>query len=157
MTVHAVDVQEVGGGGDPRDVVGEMGEVGREDRGGNFHGCRLAMRCAVPHNGPTQCCHEEARAMPLFIIEREFADKLNLTDDGVREIEQINDTVGVRVDLLVPQRRPEEDLLPLRGTDRGTDPRSGAARERARERGHRGHPRLRRGPYSSVIAARATG
>ena len=42
--------------------------------------------------GRRSAATEEARAMPLFIIEREFADKLNLTDDGVREIEQINDT-----------------------------------------------------------------
>jgi hypothetical protein len=34
--------------------------------------------------------------MPLFIIEREFAEQLDLTDDGVREIETINDDVGVR-------------------------------------------------------------
>jgi hypothetical protein len=34
--------------------------------------------------------------MPLFIIEREFADQLNLTDDSVRAIEEINDVVGVR-------------------------------------------------------------
>ena len=34
--------------------------------------------------------------MPLFIIEREFADQLDLTDEAVREIEQINDDTGVR-------------------------------------------------------------
>jgi Protein of unknown function (DUF4242) len=34
--------------------------------------------------------------MPLFIIEREFADQLDLTDESVRAIEDINDDVGVR-------------------------------------------------------------
>ena len=34
--------------------------------------------------------------MPLFIIEREFADQLDLTDDDVRAIEEINDDTGVR-------------------------------------------------------------
>jgi hypothetical protein len=34
--------------------------------------------------------------MPLFIIEREFADQLDLTNEGIREIESINDDVGVR-------------------------------------------------------------
>ena len=43
VAVHAVDVQQVGGGCDPRHVVGEMGEVGSEDRGRNLHGSRLAI------------------------------------------------------------------------------------------------------------------
>ena len=34
--------------------------------------------------------------MPLFIIERQFADQLDLTDDAVQSIEEINDDVGVR-------------------------------------------------------------
>jgi hypothetical protein len=34
--------------------------------------------------------------VPLFIIEREFAEQLDLTDESVREIEDINDVVGVR-------------------------------------------------------------
>ena len=34
--------------------------------------------------------------MPLFIIEREFADQLELTDESVRVIEEINGDVGVR-------------------------------------------------------------
>jgi len=34
--------------------------------------------------------------MPLFIIEREFADQLDLTDESVHAIEEINDHVGVR-------------------------------------------------------------
>ena len=34
--------------------------------------------------------------MPLFIIEREFADQLDLTDESVHAIEEINGDVGVR-------------------------------------------------------------
>jgi hypothetical protein len=34
--------------------------------------------------------------MPLFIIERQFADQLDLTDEAVHSIEEINDDVGVR-------------------------------------------------------------
>jgi hypothetical protein len=34
--------------------------------------------------------------VPLFIIEREFGEQLELTDDSVHAIEAVNDTVGVR-------------------------------------------------------------
>jgi hypothetical protein len=34
--------------------------------------------------------------MPLFIIERHFADRLDLTDDSVHAIEDVNADVGVR-------------------------------------------------------------
>jgi Protein of unknown function (DUF4242) len=34
--------------------------------------------------------------MPLFLIERNFAEKLKLTPEGAAEINQINDEEGVR-------------------------------------------------------------
>ena len=34
--------------------------------------------------------------MPLFIIERNFAEQLDLTDEDVRATELINDDIGVR-------------------------------------------------------------
>ena len=34
--------------------------------------------------------------MPLFIIEREFAEQLDVDDDQVRSIEGINDDLDVR-------------------------------------------------------------
>ena len=34
--------------------------------------------------------------MPLFIIERNFAEQLELSDEGVRSIEEINDDLDVR-------------------------------------------------------------
>ena len=33
--------------------------------------------------------------MPLFLIERQFAEQLELNDDGVAAIQTINDEVGV--------------------------------------------------------------
>ena len=34
--------------------------------------------------------------MPLFIIERNFAEQLELSNEGVQEITRINDDAGVR-------------------------------------------------------------
>jgi hypothetical protein len=34
--------------------------------------------------------------MPLFIIERNFAEKLDLDPAGVRDIESVNSDIGVR-------------------------------------------------------------
>jgi hypothetical protein len=34
--------------------------------------------------------------MPLYIIERDFAEEVELTGEGIREIEAINADVGVR-------------------------------------------------------------
>ena len=34
--------------------------------------------------------------MPLFLIERNFAEEVNLDDAGFREVQQINDEVGVQ-------------------------------------------------------------
>ena len=34
--------------------------------------------------------------MALFLIERNFAEQLQLTPDGVRQVEDINDEIGVK-------------------------------------------------------------
>ena len=34
--------------------------------------------------------------MPLFIIERNFAEQLDLPEEAVRNVEEVNDDVGVR-------------------------------------------------------------
>ena len=34
--------------------------------------------------------------MPLFLIERNFVDQLNLTPENVRQIEDVNDEIGVQ-------------------------------------------------------------
>ena len=34
--------------------------------------------------------------MPLFLIERQFAEQLEVTPDGVREVDEINAEEGVR-------------------------------------------------------------
>ena len=59
--------------------------------------------------------------MPLFLVERNFADELELTADGVIEIQAINDDVGVRwiYSFLSPDKRktyclyeaPSADLI----------------------------------------------
>ncbi len=51
--------------------------------------------------------------MPRYIIERNFAEQLALTKDGVESVKRINDGGGRGMDLFLPQRRQEEDLLPL--------------------------------------------
>ena len=52
--------------------------------------------------------------MPRYVIERNFAEQLDLTKDGVEKVNLINDQEGRAVDLLFPQRRQEKDLLSLR-------------------------------------------
>ena len=82
--------------------------------------------------------------MPLFIIEREFADQLDLTDDDVREIEEINDDIGVRwiYSFLSADKKKSYCLYEAPSAELIRD----AARrgERAGERGDRGLGRVRR-------------
>ena len=59
--------------------------------------------------------------MPLFMIERAFAEQLELTDDDVKLIEEINAEEGVRWLFSLPERRPAPHLLPLRGALPGRD------------------------------------
>ena len=42
--------------------------------------------------------------MPRYVIERNFAEQLNLTKDGVEKVNLINDQEGVQVDIFVPER-----------------------------------------------------
>ena len=82
--------------------------------------------------------------MPLFIIEREFADQLDLTDDGVREIEEINDDVGVRWIYSFLSADKKKTYCLYEAPSAELHPGRGAARERAGERGDRGLARVRR-------------
>lgn len=34
--------------------------------------------------------------MPLFLIERNFAEQLQLSADGVRQLQDVNDAIGVK-------------------------------------------------------------
>ena len=89
--------------------------------------------------------------MPLFIIEREFAEQLDLTDDGVREIETINDDVGVRwiYSFLSADKKKSYCLYEAPSAEHIRD--AAQRGERAGERGHRGDTRLRRAPPQRVI------
>src|SRR5262249_49367746 len=55
--------------------------------------CPGAGRCLLP--GPSYF-HWRGAIMPLFLIERNFAQEVNLDEAGFREIQQINDEVGVQ-------------------------------------------------------------
>ena len=50
--------------------------------------------------------------MPRFIIERNFAEKLEFTKEGVDRVDLINDEEGV-VDLLLSECRQAQNLLSL--------------------------------------------
>ena len=53
--------------------------------------------------------------MPLYVIERRFAEKVVVTDELVRFIEEINVEEGMHLGELVPHGRPPKHVLPLRG------------------------------------------
>jgi hypothetical protein len=80
--------------------------------------------------------------MPRFLIERNFADELEITKDDVDRVKRINDETGVKMADLVFKCRQEEDLLPLRGAERRGDPPGGQARECTCRRNHRSHSRV---------------
>ncbi|MGC9958134.1 hypothetical protein [Roseiarcus sp.] len=50
--------------------------------------------------------------MPLFLIERTFADLVPTDDESMAAIKLVNDEIGVQW-LFVPQRRQAKDVLPL--------------------------------------------
>ena len=64
--------------------------------------------------------------MPLFLIERQFAEELQLDASGVEAIKAVNADAGVDWLLLVSLGRPQEDLLPVRSAQRRSDPPGGA-------------------------------
>ena len=78
--------------------------------------------------------------MPLYVIERTFAEQLDLTSDDVRLIEEINADEGVRwlFSFLSADRRRTYCLYeaPSPGRDHGRR----AAGERPGRRGRRGRP-----------------
>ena len=51
------------------------------------------MPTATVSRSPDRSYH---RAMPLFVIERNYAEQLELSTDGVRLIEDVNADEGVR-------------------------------------------------------------
>ena len=76
--------------------------------------------------------------MPRFLIERNFAEQLELYRDSFTAAHAGQCGRGCAVAALLPQRRQEEDLLPVRGAQRRGDPRGGAAAEHPGGCDHRG-------------------
>ena len=78
--------------------------------------------------------------MPLYVIERNFAEQLDENDIDDAGIKLVNDDVGVRWVYSFLVGRQEEDVLPLRSAEPRGDPRGGASPRHAGRRDHRGRP-----------------
>ena len=91
--------------------------------------------------------------MALFLIERSFAEQLDLTGEDVRVIEDINADEGVNwlFSFLSADRR--RSVLPVRGAVAGSDHRRGQARQRAGRPGGRGQQVPARAGALAPIAA----
>jgi hypothetical protein len=76
--------------------------------------------------------------MPLYVIERQFAEQLEVTRESAAEVRLINDDVGVHCALFVLVRRQAQDLLPVRSEHPGGDPGSRTPRQPAGRCDHRG-------------------
>ena len=92
--------------------------------------------------------------MPLFIIEREFAEQLDVDDDQVRSIEGINDDLDVRwiYSFLSADRKKTYCLYEAH--ERGTGLRGRASSEPAVERGDGGYAAVRPGPCVAQSSAK---
>ena len=73
----------------------------------------------------------------MYVIERSFAEQLDMTSDDVKLIEEINADEGVQLAVLLPERRPTPHLLPLRGTQSRRDHRRRQAGGDPGRRSHR--------------------
>ena len=60
--------------------------------------------------------------MPVFMVERRFADQLEVDPETAASINRINDEAGVRWLKSFLSSRQAQDLLPLRGRRRRGDP-----------------------------------
>ena len=75
--------------------------------------------------------------MPLYVIERNFAEQLEVTPDAAAGISW-STTMSACIGCSRSCRSTGRSLLPVRGERRGADSRGGAAREHPRRRDHRG-------------------
>ena len=77
--------------------------------------------------------------MPRFLIERNFADELEITKDDVDRVNRINDETGVKwlISFLSADKKKTYCLYERRG-----DPPGGQARECTCRRNHRSHSRV---------------
>jgi len=56
--------------------------------------------------------------MPRFMIERNFAERLEMTKEGTDRVNLINDEEGVEMDIDFPERRQAQDALSSRAPGR---------------------------------------
>jgi hypothetical protein len=78
--------------------------------------------------------------MRLYVIERTFAEQLDLTDDDVPADRRNRRRRGRPLAVLIPVRRPETHILPVRGAITGSDHgccRAGRPPRRRHRRGQR--------------------
>ena len=83
------------------------------------------------------------RPMPVYVIERNFAEQLDMSSDEVEPARGDQRRRGRELAVLLPERRPPPLVLPLRGAEPRRDHRRRQARRHSRRRGHRGQPHHR--------------
>ena len=111
------------------------------------------MRCATASSRTDR--RKYHGPMPLYVIERKFADQLDLTADDVRAIDAVNADEGVSWLFSFITADKLRHLLPLRGTVARRDHGGGAPGERARGQDRRGEQvRARRDARLSLFARR---
>ena len=82
--------------------------------------------------------------MPMYVIERTFAEQLEMTQRGRQADRGDQRRRGRQLAVLLPERRPAPLLLPVRGAEPGRDHRRRQARGDPGGRGDRGQSRHRR-------------
>ena len=86
---------------------------------GQFPSRPGALRSSTVEGGPL---------MPIFMVERQFAEELDLTADDAGSGEPDQRRGGRALAVLLPVGGPAQDLLPLRGPLAGRDPAGGRPR-----------------------------
>ena len=74
--------------------------------------------------------------MPQFLIERNFAEQLEVTKEAASAIKAGERRAKPAVGLLFSERRQEKDLLPVRSAERRGDSRGGEAFEHPGRQDH---------------------
>jgi hypothetical protein len=70
----------------------------RSPSGGRFQLAAAEGSHNAPHSEKclTTCAYRKESSMPRFLIERNFAEELELTKDAVDHVQRINDEAGVK-------------------------------------------------------------
>ena len=104
-------------------------------------GCRLRL---PPRTGRHDRRAVGSPACPSYLIERTFAEQLDMTQRRRQAARGDQRRRGRQLALLLPQRRPAPLLLPLRGAEPRRDHRRRQTRGDPSGRGNRSQPRHRR-------------